>query len=235
MSDPTSPAVQSLSAIRRVIAERMSDANRTIPHFHVTVEIDVGTALTIREKHSASADPAIGLTAILVKASGLALSSVPEMNIQWSEHGIRRLDTVDVGVVVALDDGMVIPVIRDVARRPISEIAGDLRDMSNRARAKRIKLHELEGGAFTVSNLGMYGVTSFDAIINAPQCSILAVGSATRRLRVDADGGIQTVTEVCATLSADHRAVDGVAAARFLGELRRVIEQPDQLFMSREG
>ena len=216
-----------LTTVRRLTAQRLAASAREAPHFYLTVVAAADDLLAFRAQANqrGGADVKITLTDLLIRACATALSAHPEVNVSWDETRILRHRHVSVGIAVAIDDGLIVPVIRDAGRKTLSEIARESRDLITRARARKLTPDELSGGTFTVSNLGMYGIRQFTAVINPPQAAILAVGEAVRQPVVHGDQ-IAIATTMTLTLSIDHRALDGATAARFLTRLRELIEQP---------
>lgn len=216
-----------LSTVRRLTAERLAASAREAPHFYLTVVADADALLAFRaqanDRHAA--DVKISITDLLIKACAAALTARPEVNVSWDETRILRHRRVNVGVAVAIEDGLIVPVMRDADRKTLTEIARETRDLAARARSRRLSPDELSGGTFTISNLGMYGIRQFTAVINPPQAAILAVGETTRQ-PVVRDDQISIGTTMSLTLSIDHRAVDGATAAGFLTTLRELIEDP---------
>ncbi|HEX6972540.1 MAG TPA: dihydrolipoamide acetyltransferase family protein, partial [Limnochordia bacterium] len=220
-----------LSRMRAVIAERMSESMRTAPHFYVTMAVTMDRALRLREElNRALGEGCVSINDLLLKASALALSEVPELNARWEDDAIRRFDTIDIAVAVALEDGLITPVVRDCGAKPLKQIAAEAAALIERARAGRLLPEQYRGGTFTVSNLGMMGVEAFSAIINPPQAAILAVGAAQPEV-VARDKEITIETRMRLTLSADHRVADGAVAARFLQALRAALEDPVRLLV----
>ena len=213
--------------MRRLTADRLAASAREAPHFYLTVVADAGQLLAFRAQlnERRAADVKINVTDLLTKACGVALAAHPEVNASWDATRILRHRHVNIGVAVAIDDGLIVPVIRDADRKTLTEIARDAHDLTARARARKLTPDELTGGTFTISNLGMYGIRQFTAVINPPQAAILAVGEAVRQPVVRGDQ-VTVGTTMTLTLSIDHRAVDGATAARFLTRLRELIEQP---------
>jgi pyruvate dehydrogenase E2 component (dihydrolipoamide acetyltransferase) len=216
-----------LTTVRRLTAQRLAASAREAPHFYLTVVADAGKLLAFRAQANGrhGTDIKITVTDLLTRACAAALTACPEINVSWDETRILRHRHVNIGIAVAIDDGLVVPVIRDADRKTITEIAREARDLTTRARSRRLTPDELSGGTFTISNLGMYGIRQFTAVINPPQAAILAVGEAVRQPVVH-DDQITIATTMTLTLSIDHRAVDGATAARFLTSLRGLIEQP---------
>jgi pyruvate dehydrogenase E2 component (dihydrolipoamide acetyltransferase) len=217
-----------LSPLRRVIASRMMEAQRTIPHFHLTQEIELDALLAHREALR-SGNPAfrLSLNDFFIKICATALVDVPSVNLQWVDDEIRQYRTADIAVVTAVEGGLLTPIVRNADSKSVFEISREVKELTVRAGKNALKMSEITGGSFSLSNLGMHGVDEFDAVINPPQCAILAVGTAKPRAVVSQRGSLRAATTVRVTLSADHRAIDGVAGARFLAALRRGLEHPE--------
>jgi pyruvate dehydrogenase E2 component (dihydrolipoamide acetyltransferase) len=222
-----------LDGMRKTIATRLTQSKQTVPHFYLTADIAMDRLLAVREEINASApqkDGApvyrISVNDFIVKALALALVRVPAANAVWAEDRILRFAHADIGVAVALDGGLLSPVIRKADTRSLSAISTEMRDLAERARARALKPAEYRGGVSAVSNLGMYGVREFSAIINPPQSTILAVGEA-RRAPVEApDGAVRFASRMSVTLSCDHRVVDGAVGAELLRALKGYLENP---------
>ncbi|MGH2566813.1 MAG: dihydrolipoamide acetyltransferase family protein [Bacteroidota bacterium] len=217
-----------LSPIRKTIAKRMSESKLTAPHFYVTVDIDMEPAMAFREQINNATDVKLSFTDIIIKASAAALMKHPQVNGSYLGDKIRQHHYAHIGVAVALDDGLVTPVIRNCEQKRIDQINRELRDLVDRARNRKLKQDEYQGSTFTISNLGMFGVEDFVAIINPPEGAILAVGSIVER-PVAKHGSITIGHTMKATLSSDHRIIDGAIAARFLQELKKFMESPAAL------
>jgi pyruvate dehydrogenase E2 component (dihydrolipoamide acetyltransferase) len=213
--------------VRRLTAERLAASAREAPHFYLTVVADAGELLAFRAQANGrrGADVKISVTDLLIKACAAALAVHPEVNVSWDQTRILRHRHVNIGVAVAIDDGLIVPVIRDSDRKTLTEVAREAHGLSARARSRRLTPDELTGGTFTISNLGMYGIRQFTAVINPPQAAILAVGAAIREPVVRGDQ-VTVGTTMALSLSIDHRAVDGATAAAFLTGLRERIEEP---------
>lgn len=214
------------TGMRRAIARRLSESKATVPHFYLTAHCRVDELLALRARINDAGDIRISVNDLVVKAVAAALRDVPDANATWGTEAIRRYTGVDIAVAVSVDGGLLTPVIRGVDRMPLGELSASIREHAERARAGRLKQHELEGGSFSVSNLGMYGTTEFAAIINPPHAGILAVGAAERRPVVAESGQLEVATVMTVTLSADHRVLDGALAATWLAAFQRRIENP---------
>jgi len=214
--------------IRTVIARRLSEAKRNIPHFYLTVDYELDKLLGLRRQINDSAKGAskISVNDFIVKACALALRDVPGANTGWADDTLLRFTSVDVAVAVATPKGLITPVVFEADRKDLATISAELKELTSRAKEGRLKPEEYKGGGFTLSNLGMYGVREFSAIINPPQSCILAVGAGEKRVIVK-DGEVAIATVMSCTLSVDHRAVDGALGAKFLQSIKKIIEQPD--------
>lgn len=214
-----------LTGMRKAIARRLTESKTTVPHFYVTADCRVDGLLDLRRSINDAGTTKVSVNDFVLKAVAGALVQVPEANAIWNGDSIRRFTGADIAVAVAVDGGLLTPVLRGVDRLPISAISAQIGDLASRARAGKIKQHELEGGSFSVSNLGMYGVTEFSAILNPPHSGILAVGGAVQK-PVVVDGELAVGTVMTVTLSADHRVIDGAVAAQWMAAFVRRIENP---------
>jgi pyruvate dehydrogenase E2 component (dihydrolipoamide acetyltransferase) len=215
-----------LDRMRRAIARRLTESKTTVPHFYLVADCRVDALLALRAEVNAAAARKVSVNDFVLKAVAGALTDVPEANAIWNGDSIRRFSTVDVAVAVATDGGLSTPVLRGVERMPLTDVSATVGDLVERARAGRLRQHELEGGSFSVSNLGMYGTTQFSAILNPPHAGILAVGAARKAPVVDAEGQLTVGAVMTVTLSADHRVLDGAVAAQWLAAFQRRIENP---------
>ena len=211
--------------MRRAIARRLTESKATVPHFYMAAECVVDALLELRARVNETAAAKVSVNDFVVLAAAAAFADVPEANVTWSDDGLIAHRNVDISIAVATEGGLVTPVLRDVGGRKLSEIAREARDLAERARDRRLKQPELEGGVFSVSNLGMYGTLEFSAIINPPQSGILAVGAA-KQQPVAVDGELRVATVMRCTLSVDHRAIDGALAARWLAAFTTRLEHP---------
>lgn len=225
---PTPAGVpQPLSRMRRTVADRMARAKATIPHFYLSVDCRVDRLLAVRDTLKADG-LAVSVNDFVVRAAALALRVVPDANASWTDAGIVRHERVDVAVAVALDDGLVTPVVRAVDTLGLAAIGAAVRDLAARAREGRLAPHEYDGGTFTVSNLGMHGIGAMFAIVNPPQACILGVGAAEPRPVVEG-GAVVAGTVMTLSLSADHRVLDGATGAKLLAAIRRLLEEPARM------
>jgi pyruvate dehydrogenase E2 component (dihydrolipoamide acetyltransferase) len=223
-----------LDSMRRAIATRMIEAKQAIPHFYLTADMDVSRLIAMREEANAAApadktgNPAfkLSLNDFVIKAWAAALQRNPAANAAFAEDRILRFAHSDIGVAVALDDGLITPVIRQADTKSLTAISSEMRDLAARAQARKLAPDEYRGGTSAISNLGMYGVREFAAIINPPQSTILAVG-ATRRAPVETeDGGVKFISQMTVTVSCDHRVLDGAQGAELLAAFKALIENP---------
>jgi len=223
-----------LDSMRATIARRLVEAKQTIPHFYLTADIDADRLIAMRDEANAAApqgkdgEPAfkLSLNDFIIKAWAAALQRVPAANAVFAEDRILRFQHSDIGVAVALEGGLITPVLRDAETKSLTAISAEMRDLAARARVKKLKPNEYQGGASAISNLGMYGVREFAAIINPPHSTILAVG-ATRRAAVETEeGGVKFVSQMTVTLSCDHRVVDGALGAQLLAAFKVLLESP---------
>jgi pyruvate dehydrogenase E2 component (dihydrolipoyllysine-residue acetyltransferase) len=215
-----------LNAMRRVIARRLTESKQTVPHFYLTMDCEIDALLKIRSELNAKSDAyRISVNDFVIRAAALALREVPAANAAWSDDAILLWDTVDIAVAVALDDGLITPIVKAADRKGLAVIANETKDLLSRARAGKLKLEEFQGGTFSISNLGMYGVREFAAVINPPHGGILAVGAGEQRPVVK-NGTLNVATVMSCTLSCDHRAVDGAVGAQFLAAFKKLVEDP---------
>jgi len=215
-----------LTAMRRVIARRLTESKQTVPHFYLTVDCEIDELLKFRAELNGKSDAyRISVNDFVIRAAALALRQVPAANASWSDEAILLWDTVDIAVAVALEDGLITPIVKSADRKGLATIANETKDLAARARAGKLKLEEFQGGTFSISNLGMFGVRDFAAVINPPQGGILAVGAGEQRPVVK-NGALAIATVMSCTLSCDHRAVDGAVGAQFLAAFKKLVEDP---------
>jgi len=221
------PEVIPVSGMRKVISQRMAEVKPGVPHFYVTVDIEMEEAAKVREQAKA-AEVKVSFNDLIVKAAALALRKQPKVNVSLQGDRILQFHTADVGIAVAIEDGLITPVIRDADQKSLGTIAAEARELAERARRKALKPEEYSGGSITISNLGMFGVDSFIAVINPPQASIVAVGAVMEKAVVR-EGKVVARKMMSATFSGDHRIVDGALGAQYLQELKALLEQPTTL------
>ncbi len=219
-----------LSGMRRTIAKRLSESKFTAPHFYVTLDVDMGPSVELREQLLRGENTKISINDLVLKACAKALTRFALVNGSWAGDKIVTHAAVHVGVAVAVPDGLITPVVRNADQKTVLQISAEVKDLATRARDKKLRPDEYVGSTFTVSNLGMYDVTQFTAIINPPESAILAVG-AVQKVPVVAGDTIRVGHRMKLTLSCDHRVVDGALGAQFLGEVRRLLENPVSLFV----
>jgi pyruvate dehydrogenase E2 component (dihydrolipoamide acetyltransferase) len=219
-----------VDAMRRTIARRLVEAKQTIPHFYLVADVDITRLLAIREGAGIALGVKLSVNDFVIKGFALALQRVPAANAVWAEDSILRFKHSDVGVAVSIEGGLFTPVIRKAETKSLATISTEMKDLAARARERKLLPHEYQGGAASVSNLGMHGVREFSAIINPPQSSILAVGAGLRRPVEAPDGSIRFATLMTVTLSCDHRVVDGALGAQLVGAFKAVMEDPAALF-----
>jgi pyruvate dehydrogenase E2 component (dihydrolipoamide acetyltransferase) len=227
------PEVRPLSMMRKAIARRLTESKQTVPHFYLTIDVDADPLHHLREQINADLAagaeegkaPKVSFNDLVTKACAIALVRVPECNAQFTPDAILVHRRVDISVAVAVPDGLLTPVVRDADEKSVLEIAAEVRDLAARAKAKKLKPEEMANGTFSISNLGMYGIKDFTAVINPPHATILAAGAAEERAIVR-KGQIMAATVMSVTLSCDHRAVDGALGAELIGAFKTLIESP---------
>jgi pyruvate dehydrogenase E2 component (dihydrolipoamide acetyltransferase) len=224
---PAPGATVPLNRMRRTIARRMTESKATAPHFYITVEINMDEAMKVREQLNAVAPEAerISVNDLVVAAAARTLTRFPAMNASYRGDNLEMHPQVNIGIVVALEDGIIPPVLRDADKKPLKRIAAESRALAERARTNKLRSDDLGGGTFTVSNLGKFDVDEFIAIINPPEAAILAVGAVTRR-PVAVAGEVRIAPLMKTTLSVDHRVADGAQAGRFMQEFKQLLENP---------
>jgi pyruvate dehydrogenase E2 component (dihydrolipoamide acetyltransferase) len=216
-----------LSSMRRVIAQRLSEVKPGVPHFYLTVDVEMDAAMKIRDEAKAL-ESKVSVNDIIVKAAAIALRRVPRMNVSLQGDRMLQYHTVDVGIAVAIEEGLITPILRDADQKGLASLSAESRDLAERARKKALKPQEYTGGSLTVSNLGMYGIDSFVAVINPPQAAILAVGAVASRAVVR-NGEVAVKQMMSITLSGDHRVIDGALGAEYLREVKGLLEHPMRL------
>jgi pyruvate dehydrogenase E2 component (dihydrolipoamide acetyltransferase) len=215
------------SQIRKVIARRLSEAKREAPHFYLSVDCEIDALLRIRQELNGreGADYKLSVNDFVIRAAALALHKVPAANASWTESAIRLYSQADISVAVAIPNGLITPVIRNAGAKGLAQISKEMKELAGRARENKLKPEEYQGGTFSISNLGMYGIKSFAAVLNPPQGAILAVGSGEQRPVVKG-GALAIATVMTCTLSVDHRVVDGAIGAELLAAFKKLIEDP---------
>lgn len=223
-----------LDGMRKTIAARLVLAKQTIPHFYLTADVEIGRLIKLREEVNAAApkdkegNPAfkLSLNDLVIKAWAAALQRAPAANAVWAEDRILRFQQCDIAVAVAIDGGLITPVVRHAESKTLSVLSNEMKQLAARARARKLMPGEYQGGSSAISNLGMYGVREFSAVINPPQATILAVGAARRQAVETEDGGVAFASVMAVTLSCDHRVVDGALGAELLAAFKQFVEQP---------
>ena len=218
-----------LDGMRKVIANRLTEAKQTIPHFYLRKSVNLDKLLIVRsEMNTGLIDQGIKISVndFIIKASSLALQDIPQANVVWAQDRILQMTSSDVAVAVSVEGGLYTPVIFDSEKKTLSSLSLEIKDLASRARDKKLLPNEYQGGSFAISNLGMMGIENFDAVINPPHGSILAVGAGTKKPIVKEDGTISVATVMSLTLSVDHRAIDGALGAEFLARITHYLENP---------
>lgn len=221
--------VEPVNRVQKFIAARLTEAARDIPTFPLTVDIAIDTLLSVRADFNAANSSRVSVNDLIIKACALALKEVPAVNSSYTPLGMVRHNHADISVAVATDSGLITPIVRMAEAKSITQISAEARDLSERARARKLQADEYTGGTFTISNLGMFGITSFGSIINPPHAAILSIGAGKPTAVVES-GEIRVATMMNVTMTCDHRAIDGAIGANWLKVFRRLIEQPKQLF-----
>ena len=217
------------SMMRKTIARRLVEAKREAPHFYLSIDCNIDALLELRREINAARDAnRLSVNDFVIRAAALALKQVPAANASWTDTCMRQYLVADISVAVATSGGLITPIVRNADSKSLDTISMEMKDLAARAQAGKLKLEEYRAGTFSVSNLGMYGIRDFAAVINPPQAAILAIGAAEPRPSVR-DGSLVVATMMTCTLSADHRVVDGVIGAQFLGAFKKLIEEPRQL------
>jgi pyruvate dehydrogenase E2 component (dihydrolipoamide acetyltransferase) len=217
---------QRLSTMRKIIARRLEDAKATVPHFYLTLDVEIDKLLKLRkELNEELSEGKVSVNDFVIRAVALALGKIPDANVQYAGDVMRRFARADVSVAVATDGGLITPIVRDAGNKSVVQISLEMKDLAERARTGKLLPEEYQGGTVSISNLGMYGIREFSAVINPPQAAILAIGKGEER-PVVRHGAVQTATLMSVTLSADHRAIDGAIGADFLNAFKTYMEAP---------
>lgn len=214
--------------IRRIIARRLTESKRDVPHFYLKANCQIDAMLSLRKTLNEKSGSKVSVNDLVIRAVALALKAVPDANVSWMEDAMRRFNTVDVSVAVDTPRGLITPIVRDADSKSVQEIAAEVKELAARAQKGRLKQDEYTGGMVSVSNLGMFGVEEFSAILNPPQALIFAIGAGLQKPWVS-DGKLEIATIMTVTVSVDHRAVDGALGAKVLAEFKSLIESPDRL------
>jgi len=222
------PRVAKASSMRRTIARRLTESKQTVPHYYLTIDVDIGPLADARKAMNGELEAEgrkVSLNDLIIKAAAVALRRVPEVNASWMSKAIHYHQVVDISIAVAIDDGLMTPVIRDADQKGIAQIADEVRDLATRARDKKLQPEEMTDGTFSISNLGMFGIEEFAAVINPPEGAILAVGTV-RNEPVVQDDAIVPGRRMRFTMSCDHRVIDGATGAKFMAAFKRIVESP---------
>jgi pyruvate dehydrogenase E2 component (dihydrolipoamide acetyltransferase) len=219
-----------VSLMRQVIARRLTESKQTIPHFYLSLEANIDRLLDIRKDLNRKGDLKISVNDMVIQVLAKTLARFPEVNVAWAGETLRAFERVDLAVAVSVDGGLITPVIRGANQKGLQEISAEMKELASRARSGKLKPEEFQGGTFSLSNLGMFGIETFQAIINPPQAGILAVGAGLQKPIVE-NNQIKIATLVKLTLSLDHRAVDGALGAVFLSEVKASLEQPGRILL----
>ncbi|MEO3431721.1 pyruvate dehydrogenase complex dihydrolipoamide acetyltransferase [Inquilinus sp. CAU 1745] len=211
--------------IRKTVARRLTEAKQTVPHFYLTVDCEIDALLKLRKQLNERDDVKLSVNDLVIKAAAIALRQVPAANASWTDEAILMYDRIDISVAVATDNGLITPIIKAADTKGLSTISAEMKDLAGRAREGKLKPEEFQGGTFSISNLGMYGIKDFAAIINPPQGCILAVGAGQQQPVVK-DGALAIATVMSCTLSVDHRVVDGAVGAEYLQAFKKLIQDP---------
>jgi len=223
-----------LNNFRAVTAKRLTMSKQTIPHYYLTVDLEIDNALKVRKELNeqlAKDNLKLSVNDLVIKAAALACKKVPEANSAWMDTFIRKYNSVDINVAVATENGLITPIVFGADRKGLSSISFDVNTLAQKARANKLQPHEFQGGTFTISNLGMFGIKHFTAVINPPQSCILAVGGAEKRIVPDDKNGQRVATFMTVTLSCDHRVVDGAVGAKWLDHFKRFLENPASMLL----
>ncbi|MEK9757712.1 MAG: pyruvate dehydrogenase complex dihydrolipoamide acetyltransferase [Paracoccaceae bacterium] len=219
----------SLDGMRKTIAARLSESKQTIPHFYLRRDINIDALMSLRamvNKDLSERNVKLSVNDFIIKACALALQNVKTANVVWAGDRVLQFDASDIAVAVAIDGGLITPVLRDAEQKSLSVLSAEMKDLAARARDKKLMPQEYQGGSFSISNLGMYGIDNFDAVINPPHAAILAVGAGKKKPIVKEDGELGSATIMSVTLSVDHRAVDGALGALLLDDIVKNLENP---------
>jgi len=227
---PGMPAYDELpnNNVRKVVARRLTESKQQAPHFYLSLDCEIDALLKLRADLNTRAEKdgvKLSVNDLVIKAAAIALRKVPAANASYTEAAIRRYRTVDISVAVAIPDGLITPIVRNADIKGLATISSEMKDLATRARAGKLKPEEFQGGTFSISNLGMYGIREFAAVINPPQGAILAVGAGEQRPVVK-NGALAIATVMTVTLSVDHRVVDGAVGAEYLAAFKKLVEEP---------
>ena len=224
--------------MRKVIARRLTEARSTIPQFYVSMDIEIDAMIALLATLNAKSPPKdapgsylVTINDMVIKAAAATLRKVPAINASWTGDAMVLYDDIDISVAVSIPDGLITPIIRHADHKGLSTISREMKDLAGRARAGKLKPEEFQGGGFSISNMGMFGVSAFTAIVNPPQAAILAVAAGTKRPIVNKDGELAVATVMTCTLSVDHRVADGAMGANWMRTFKQVVEDPLSLLL----
>ncbi len=221
--------IVSLNKIRQITAKRTQESKQQVPHFYVTVEVDVEKILSLREMFEEEESGKVSINDFVVKASALALRDMPQVNSVFQGDKLLQLGNVNIGIAVALEDGLTVPVVKNVDQKPLRQINAEVRDLAGRAKANRLSMDELSGSSFSISNMGMLDVDNFIAIVNQPNAAILAISSVRKKVTVNDEDEIEIRSRMNITCSFDHRVADGAVGAKFINVVKSYLENPSRL------
>jgi pyruvate dehydrogenase E2 component (dihydrolipoamide acetyltransferase) len=226
------------SSVRKIIAKRLTEATANIPHFYVSMDIEIDAMVALMNQLNAKSPPKdapgsylITINDMVIKAAAATLRKVPAVNASWTDDGMAAYDDVDISVAVSIPDGLITPIIRRADAKGLATISREMKDLAGRARAGKLMPEDYQGGSFSISNMGMFGVSAFTAIINPPQSAILAVAAGRKRPIVNKDGELAVATVMTCTLSVDHRVADGALGANWMRAFKQVVEDPLSLLL----
>jgi pyruvate dehydrogenase E2 component (dihydrolipoamide acetyltransferase) len=218
-----------LDGMRKIIAARLTEAKQTVPHFYLRRDIELDALMKFRAQLNKTLDPRgikLSVNDFIIKACALALQQYPDANAVWAGDRMIKMKASDVAVAVAIEGGLFTPVLQDAEMKSLSALSAQMKDLAARARDRKLAPHEYQGGSFAISNLGMFGIDNFDAIINPPHAAILAVGAGTKKPVVGEDGEIKVAIVMSTTLSVDHRVIDGALGSNLLNAIKANLENP---------
>jgi len=223
-----------ISNMRRVIGKRLQASKMEVPHYYLTVDVEMDKVMALRKEINTSYEKEgikVSVNDFIIKATALACKQVPAVNSHWMDSFIREHHTCDVSVAVDTGNGLITPIVTSAEAKGLAEISHSVREMAGRAKEGKLQPHEFQGGTITVSNLGMFGISHFTAIINSPQSCILAVGETKAKVLPAAEGNVKTANVMTVTLSCDHRVVDGAVGAQWLQKFKKFVEQPTSMLL----
>ena len=218
-----------LNSMKKTVAARLTEAKQTVPHFYLRKEVKIDELLSVRlrmNEHLLDKNKKLSINDFIIKACALALQSVPKANVVWADDKILQLTPSDIAVAVSVEGGLFTPIIRDAEKKGLSDLSNEMKELAARAKSKKLLPNEYQGGSFAISNLGMFGIDNFDAVINPPHGAILAVGAGIKKPIVNEDNSITVANVMSLTLSVDHRSIDGALGAELLQNITKLLEDP---------